>query len=99
MVAGRYLTVGLACAAPQRHRYRRRPDRRALAVSTLFSFGIVVAIGYRLHTTWTFPGAVRSGTSFARYTVMASANYPLTIAGLFVFVDLWDSRFLLRVPL
>ena len=58
------------------------------AVSLVFSFLIVVVIGYWLHSGWTFTAAVRSRSSFRRYAVVASANYPVSLAGMFVFVDL-----------
>src|SRR5688572_13354191 len=58
------------------------------AVSLVFSFVIVVVMGYRLHSGWTFTAAVRSRSSFRRYAVVASANYPISLAGMFVFVDL-----------
>ena len=88
-VTGRYLAVGLACALLY-NAIVIAGDWAGVhyAVSTLFAFAIVLALGYRLHSGWTFPGAARSGMSFARYTAMASANYPLSLAGMFVFVDL-----------
>ena len=87
-VPGRYLAVGLACALVYNAAVIAG-DRAGVhyAVSTLFAFGIVVALGYRLHSGWTFPGTPRSGMSFARYTAMASANYPMSLAGMFLFVD------------
>jgi putative flippase GtrA len=88
MVTGRYLAVGLACALLH-NAIVIAGDSAGVhyAVSTLFSFAIVVVLGYRLHSGWTFPGTSRSGMSFARYAAMASANYPLSVAGMFVFVD------------
>src|SRR5262245_11758130 len=89
MVTARYLVVGVACALLY-NAIVIAGDRIGLHYvwSLLVSFAIVVAIGYRLHTSWTFPGAVRDTTSFVRYTFMVSFNYPLMLAGLFVFVDL-----------
>ena len=89
IVTGRYLAVGLPCALV----YNALVISGDLvgvhyAVSTLFSFAIVLALRYRLHSGRTFPGTARSGISFARYAVMASANYPLSLAGMFVFGDL-----------
>jgi len=93
MVAARYLTVGVTCALLH-NAIVISGDRAGLhyAVSSLISFAVVVTVGYRLHSRWTFPGVVRSGISFGRYALMASSNYPLTVAGLFAFVDL------LKVP-
>ncbi len=93
MVTARYLTVGLACALLY-NAIVIVGDRIGLhyAWSLLISFVIVVVLGYRLHTGWTFPGAARDSTSFVRYTFLVSFNYPLMVAGLFVLVDL------LRIP-
>jgi len=89
MVTGRHLTVGLACALLH-NAIVITGDWAGLhyVVSTLFSFAIVVVVGYWLHSGWTFPGTTRDGTSFTRYTAMASANYPVSLAGMFVLVDL-----------
>ncbi len=56
--------------------------------SSLVSFTIVVCVGYWLHSGWTFRTGARSGTSFARYTLVAGANLPAALAGMFLFVDL-----------
>lgn len=58
------------------------------ALSLLISFLIVVVIGYRLHSGWTFRSAERSRATFTRYVVIASANLPSSFAGMFVFVNL-----------
>ncbi len=58
------------------------------ALSLLISFLIVVVIGYRLHSGWTFRSAERSRATFTRYVVIASANLPSSLAGMFVFVNL-----------
>ena len=42
--------------------------------SSLLSFVLVTSFGYWLHTLWTFPGAVRGRTPFARYVLTMSAN-------------------------
>src|SRR2546423_9596734 len=88
MVTGRYLAVGLGCALLH-NAIVISGDWAGLhyAVSSLFSFAIVVVVGYRLHSGWTFPGTTRDGTSFAKYAAMASTNYPMSLAGMFVFVD------------
>ena len=44
--------------------------------------------GYALHSGWTYPQAQRGRASFTRYLATVSANFPLSLAGLFVFVDL-----------
>jgi putative flippase GtrA len=58
------------------------------AVTSAPTFVIMVLIGYWAHSTWTFKGAERSGAAFGRYVLVALANLPLSLAGLFVFVDL-----------
>jgi putative flippase GtrA len=89
MIAARALSVGLTCALVH-NAIMVVGDWLGLhyAVSLIFSFLIVVVIGYRLHSGWTFAQAVRSRSSFGRYAVVASANYPMSLAGMFVFVDL-----------
>jgi putative flippase GtrA len=67
--------------------------------SSFLSFGIVCAFGYWLHSAWTFPGAQRGRTSFARYVLTMSANLPLSIAGMFVFVDLAGFPVAIAAPL
>ena len=89
MTAGRALVVGLICAIAH-NVIMIVGDWFGLhyAVSLVFSFLIVVVLGYRLHSGWTFRGAARTRESFGRYALIASANYPTSLAGMFVFVDL-----------
>jgi putative flippase GtrA len=89
MVATRALVVGLGCALLH-NAIMILGDRVGLhyAVSLALSFVILVVLGYRLHSGWTYKGAVRTGASFGRYVLVAIANYPLSLAGMFVFVDL-----------
>jgi len=68
-------------------------------VSSFISFGVVVLFGYWLHSGWTFPGAERGGTTLARYTLTMALNLPLSIAGMFVFVDLIGLQVPLAAPL
>lgn len=88
-VAARALVVGLACALAH-NVIMIVGDWIGLhyAVSLVFSFLIVVVLGYRLHSGWTFSGAARTRASFGRYALVASANYPASLCGMFVFVDL-----------
>lgn len=58
------------------------------AESSVVSLVIVTAFGYGLHTGWTYPQAERGRASFARYVFIVGINFPLSLAGLFVFVDL-----------
>lgn len=89
MVIGRFLGVGLACAIL--HNVIMIGGDFAgwhYFASSLVSLVVVTAFGYLLHTRWTFPGAERGRSSFVRYAVTVSANYPLSLAGLYVLVDL-----------
>jgi putative flippase GtrA len=96
LTLSRFMLVGLACALLH-NAIMIVGDRVGLhyAVSSVLSFCIVVTVGYRLHSGWTFAHAEQSRSSFARYAFTASANLPLSIAGMFVFVDLGG----LSVPL
>jgi putative flippase GtrA len=89
VVVGRFFTVGLACALLH-NAIMIAGDWAGLhyVASSFVSFAIVVAVGYWLHSGWTFPGAARGRTPFARYALTMAANLPLSIAGMFVFVDL-----------
>lgn len=89
MVIGRFFTVGLACALLH-NAIMIGGDWAGLhyVASSLLSFAIVVLVGYWLHSGWTFPGAARGRTPFVRYALTMAANLPLSIAGMFVFVDL-----------
>jgi putative flippase GtrA len=100
MAVERFYTVGLACALLH-NLIMIGGDWLGLhyVVSSLLSFGIVNAFGYRLHSGWTFPGAQRGKLSFARYALTMSANLPLSIAGMFVFVDLAGLAVALAAPL
>ncbi|HZS65761.1 MAG TPA: GtrA family protein [Burkholderiales bacterium] len=89
MVIGRFFSVGLVCALLH-NAIMIGGDWFGLhyAVSSLISFAIVVLVGYGLHSSWTFPGARRGATSFTLYTVTMALNLPLSLAGMFMFVDL-----------
>ena len=89
MVAGRFFSVGLLCALLH-NAIMIGGDWLGLhyVASSFVSFAIVVLVGYWLHSSWTFPGAQRGGMSFARYTLTMALNLPLSLAGMFVLVDL-----------
>jgi hypothetical protein len=55
--------------------------------ATLLSFGPVLAIGYGLHTFFTFE-TVSSTSSFLRYVLAMTANYPAWFFSLYVLCDL-----------
>lgn len=89
MVIGRFLGVGLACAVLH-NIVMIAGDVAGLhyAASSVVSLFVVTVFGYQLHSRWTFPDSARGRTSFLRYAVTVSANYPLSLLGLFVLVDL-----------
>ena len=89
MVVGRFFSVGLLCALLH-NAIMISGDWFGLhyVASSFVSFAIVVLVGYWLHSSWTFPGAQRGGMSFARYTLTMALNLPLSLAGMFVLVDL-----------
>jgi putative flippase GtrA len=89
MVVGRFLGVGLACAILH-NVVMIAGDLGGwhYVASSFVSLVVVTVFGYLLHSRWTFPGAERSRTSFVRYAVTVSANLPLSLAGLYVLVDL-----------
>ena len=89
MVAGRFFSVGLLCALLH-NAIMIGGDWLGLhyVASSFVSFAIVVLVGYLLHSAWTFPAAQRGAMSFARYTLTMALNLPLSLAGMFVLVDL-----------
>ena len=99
-VFGRFFTVGLACALLH-NAIMIGGDWAGLhyVASSFVSFGVVVLFGYWLHSGWTFPRAERGGMSFARYALTMALNLPLSIAGMFVFVDLAGIGVPLAAPL
>lgn len=100
MVIGRFFTVGLACALLH-NAIMIGGDWAGLhyVASSFVSFAVVVAVGYWLHSGWTFPGAARGRTPFARYALTMAGNLPLSLAGMFVFVDLAGVPVSLASPL
>jgi len=90
VVLGRYLAVGIACALLH-NIIMIAADAVGMhyAASSIVSLVVVTAFGYGLHSRWTYPGAERGRESFTRYAVIVSANFPLSLAGLFVFVDVF----------
>jgi len=86
--SGRYLAVGATCAVLNSV-ILIGLDRFGVhyVVSSLIAFVVVVAVGYSLHSWFTF--RVRRGLStFALYAVALAANYPLQVLMLYLLVDL-----------
>jgi len=99
-IFSRFLSVGLACALLH-NAIMLAGYALGLhyAVSSMVSFAVVVMFGYWLHSTWSFPNAERGRMPFARYVLIASANLPLSLAGMFAFVDLGGLSVPLATPL
>lgn len=100
MVVGRFFTVGLVCAATH-NAIMIGGDWAGLhyVASSLISFAVVVLLGFWLHSSWTFPEAQRSRVSFVRYAGTMALNLPLSIALMFVFVDLAHLPVAIAAPL
>ena len=99
-IASRFFTVGLACALLH-NAIMIGGDWVGLhyVTSSFISFAVVVLFGYWLHSGWTFPGAERGRVTLARYTLTMALNLPLSIAGMYVFVDLAGMAVPLASPL
>ncbi|MBX9925438.1 MAG: GtrA family protein [Hyphomicrobiaceae bacterium] len=94
----RYLIVGLACALLH-NAILIGLDRLAVhyIVSSAVSFVACVAVGYLLHTRYTF--SVAAGlASLWRYTVAMAANLPLSIGLLFAMVDVLSIPVVVAAP-
>ena len=89
MLATRFYSVGLLCALLH-NAIMIGADWLGLhyVASSFLSFAIVVPVGYWLHSSWTFPGAQRGAMPFARYSITMALNLPLSIAGMYMLVDL-----------
>jgi putative flippase GtrA len=100
MVLGRFYTVGLGCALLH-NAIMIGGDWLGLhyVPSSIISFAVVTSLGYWLHSVWTFPGVRRGGIPFARYVLTIAANLPLSIAGMFVLVDLARLGVVVAAPL
>ena len=100
MVLGRFYTVGLGCALLHNAIMIGGDWLGAhYVVSSIVSFVFVTSLGYWLHSGWTFPNVQRGGVSFARYVLTIAGNLPLSIAGMFVFVDLAGLSVALAAPI
>lgn len=100
MLAGRFFVVGLACALLH-NAIMVAGDWLGwhYAASSLVSFATVAALGYWLHSAWTFPGARHSAMTFARYAGSMSLNLPAFIAGMYLAVDLAGLPVAIAAPL
>ena len=83
----RYAVVGLTCALLH-NAIMIGCDWIGIhyVVSSLISYGVVVVVGFALHSYFTFE-QTPSVKSFLRYAVSMAANYPASVALMFVFCD------------
>lgn len=83
----RFVLVGLVCAGLH-NAILIVGDHWKLhyAVSCVISYAVVVVLGFALHVSFTFRQDP-SLSSFWRYALSMAANYPLTLALLFVMCD------------
>ncbi len=83
----RFVIVGLVCAAAH-NAIMIAADwwHVHYAASLVLSYVVVVVLGFALHVRFTF-GQQPSLNSFWRYALGMAANYPLTLALLFVMCD------------
>lgn len=74
-------------------------DRLGLhyAVSSLVSYAVVVVVGFCLHVSFTYQETA-STRSFLRYALAMAANYPLSLALMFVQCDLIGLPVVIAAP-
>lgn len=66
-------------------------------VASVVAFGPVLLVGYSLHCWFTFR-AEPNRTSFIRYSLAVSANFPLWVAGLFLLCDILKLDIAIAAP-
>jgi putative flippase GtrA len=95
----RYLIVGGACAATY-NAIMIGGDFLGLhyVVSTLVSYVVVVALGFVLHSTFTF-SQTPSRPGFVRYALAMAANLPISVVLMFCLVTLGGLPVALAAPL
>ena len=86
-IPARFAVVGLICAAAHNAIVIAAAQWHIhYAISCAVSYVVVVVLGFALHVAFTFQQRP-SLTSFWRYAVSMAANYPITLALLFVMCD------------
>lgn len=84
----RFAVVGLICAATHiAIMLAGEQVRFHYALSCAVSYVVVVLLGFALHVRFTFQQQP-SFASFWRYAISMAANYPITLALLFVMCDI-----------
>jgi putative flippase GtrA len=94
----RFLVVGLFCAVAH-NAIMLGADRWHIhyAVSCAISYVVVVLLGFALHVRFTFQETPSLG-SFWRYAVSMAANYPFTLALLFLMCDVAGLSVVIAAP-
>jgi putative flippase GtrA len=94
----RFALVGLVCAAAH-NVIMIGADRWAVHYvwSCVLSYLLVVVLGFALHVRFTYQQVPTLG-SFWRYCVSMAANYPITLALLFVLCDVLGWRVTIAAP-
>lgn len=99
MTGLRFLAVGGLCAALHNAILILGDFAGAhYVVSSIVSFAVVVVAGYLLHRRFTFRMSVQN-PSFGRYVLGMAANFPLSLAALFVLVDMVGMPVWIAAPL
>jgi putative flippase GtrA len=68
------------------------------ATALAITFVVVVLLGYGLHVRYTFRASISVAGLF-RYAVPMAANFPLTLAAMFVLCDLWGVAVAIAAPI
>jgi putative flippase GtrA len=94
----RFLAVGLLCAVAH-NAIMLGADRWHIhyAVSCAISYVIVVLLGFALHVRFTFQ-ETPSFAAFWRYAISMAANYPITLALLFLMCDVAGLPVVIAAP-
>jgi putative flippase GtrA len=66
-------------------------------VASFLAFGPVLLVGYSLHSIVTF-GTPVSQLSFVRYALAMATNFPLWVAALYVFCDVFNVTVAIAAP-
>lgn len=95
----RFAIVGLLCAATH-NAILLAADLWHIhyALSCAISYVIVVTLGFALHVCYTFQQPA-TAASFWRYGLSMAANYPLTLAALFLMCDIGSWPIAVAAPM
>jgi putative flippase GtrA len=97
-LASRFLAVGLLCAVAH-NAIMLGADHWHIhyAVSCAVSYVLVVLLGFVLHVRFTFQ-ETPSLAAFWRYAISMAANYPFTLALLFLMCDIAGLAVVIAAP-